>query len=171
MIPRYSSRAGKFSSVTWSAPTHTSTMPPRTLGVPPEQRSTRTRAMKKAGRGAARERSSTTTRPRALPPRGATRRSTIPRPGRGPASAHRMARPSGTIPWLSSPTLGFELGPSLRLHDGRIFQIGATQHTALYNPTTNTWVAGPRHQREAKRNPISYGARRSLNSPFCPTAM
>jgi hypothetical protein len=49
----------------------------------------------------------------------------------------------GTIPQLSSPNLGFELGPSLRLQDGRVFDIGATQHTALYNPIGNAWTAGP----------------------------
>lgn len=55
---------------------------------------------------------------------------------------------SGFIPQLSSnngPNLccGFELGPLLRLKDGRIFVIGATGHTALYTPSTNTWAAGP----------------------------
>lgn len=49
----------------------------------------------------------------------------------------------GTIPQLSSSALGSELGPIIRLQDGRIFCIGATQHTALYNPATNTWSAGP----------------------------
>ena len=49
----------------------------------------------------------------------------------------------GTIPQLSSVNLGYELGPSLRLQDGRVFEIGATQHTALYNPIWNTWEAGP----------------------------
>jgi hypothetical protein len=50
---------------------------------------------------------------------------------------------SGTIPQLSSPSMGFELGPLVRLQDGRVLAIGATQHTALYNPATNTWAAGP----------------------------
>jgi hypothetical protein len=50
---------------------------------------------------------------------------------------------NGTIPQLSSRALGEELGPLLRLQDGRILAIGATQHTALYNPATNTWAAGP----------------------------
>jgi hypothetical protein len=50
---------------------------------------------------------------------------------------------SGFIPQLSSAALGAELGPLLRLQDGRIFAIGATGHTALYTPSTNTWVAGP----------------------------
>jgi len=50
---------------------------------------------------------------------------------------------SGFIPQLSSRNLGFELGPLVRVHDGRIFAIGATGHTALYNPATNTWSAGP----------------------------
>ena len=49
----------------------------------------------------------------------------------------------GTIPQLSSPTLGYELGASLRLQDGRVLGIGATPHNALYNPATNTWAAGP----------------------------
>jgi Galactose oxidase, central domain len=49
----------------------------------------------------------------------------------------------GTIPQLSSAALGFELGPLLRLQDGRILVIGANQHTALYTPGTNTWAAGP----------------------------
>jgi hypothetical protein len=49
----------------------------------------------------------------------------------------------GTIPQLSSPNLGYELGPSLRLQDGRVLEIGASQHTALYNPIWNTWEAGP----------------------------
>jgi hypothetical protein len=49
----------------------------------------------------------------------------------------------GTIPLLSSNAIGSELGPIMRLQDGRVFAIGATQHTALYNPTTNTWSAGP----------------------------
>lgn len=49
----------------------------------------------------------------------------------------------GTLPVLSSTALGFELGPVLRLQDGRGFVIGANQHTALYDQTTNTWSAGP----------------------------
>lgn len=49
----------------------------------------------------------------------------------------------GTIPQLSSPAVGYELGPALRLQDGRILQIGATQHSAIYSPRTNTWAAGP----------------------------
>lgn len=50
---------------------------------------------------------------------------------------------SGTLPVLTSPALGFELGPNLRLQDGRAFQIGANQHTGLYTQSTNTWAAGP----------------------------
>jgi hypothetical protein len=44
---------------------------------------------------------------------------------------------------LTSSALGFELGPILRLQDGRAFVIGANNHTALYDPSTNTWAAGP----------------------------
>src|SRR5579862_2371544 len=50
---------------------------------------------------------------------------------------------SGTLPVLTSPALGFELGPALRLQDGRALVIGANQHTALYNQATNSWSAGP----------------------------
>lgn len=49
----------------------------------------------------------------------------------------------GTLPVLSSVALGYELGPELRLQDGRVIVIGANQHTALYTPSTNTWEAGP----------------------------
>ena len=47
---------------------------------------------------------------------------------------------TGILPLLS---LGFELGPVLRLQDGRAFVIGANNHTALYNPATNRWTVGP----------------------------
>ncbi len=50
---------------------------------------------------------------------------------------------SGFIPQLSSNAIGSELGPPMRLQDGRVLIIGATQHTALYDPATNTWAAGP----------------------------
>src|SRR5436190_1217659 len=50
---------------------------------------------------------------------------------------------SGFIPQLSSSAMGFELGPAVRLHDGRIFIVGTTGHTALYDPETNNWAAGP----------------------------
>jgi hypothetical protein len=50
---------------------------------------------------------------------------------------------NGVIPQLSSPAMGYELGPLLRLQDGRIFIAGATGHTALYTVSTNTWAAGP----------------------------
>lgn len=50
---------------------------------------------------------------------------------------------NGSLPVLSSSALGFELGPLLRLQDGRVFVIGANNHTALYTPSTNTWAAGP----------------------------
>jgi hypothetical protein len=50
---------------------------------------------------------------------------------------------NGTIPQLSSNPLGSELGPALRLQDGRVIVIGATQHTGIYTPSSNTWSAGP----------------------------
>jgi len=49
----------------------------------------------------------------------------------------------GTLPVLSDPEVGFELGPMLRLLDGRELVIGANQHTALYTPRLNKWASGP----------------------------
>jgi hypothetical protein len=46
-------------------------------------------------------------------------------------------------PLLTSPGVGYELGPNFLLPDGRVFQLGANNHTAFYTPSTNTWVAGP----------------------------
>lgn len=48
---------------------------------------------------------------------------------------------SGTIPLLGQAD--GEMGPILRLYDGRMFLIGATGRTALYAPDTRTWMAGP----------------------------
>lgn len=64
----------------------------------------------------------------------------------------------GTIPQLSSPPLGFELGAALRLQDGRVLEIGATQHTALYNPGTNSWEAGPDTTGTLNGNPSPFGS-------------
>ena len=50
---------------------------------------------------------------------------------------------SGTLPVLTGPALGFELGPVMRLQDGRALVIGANQHTALYDPARNSWAPGP----------------------------
>jgi hypothetical protein len=50
---------------------------------------------------------------------------------------------NGFLPILSTSAVGFEMGPTVRLADGRIFAIGANQHTGLYAPATNTWAAGP----------------------------
>jgi hypothetical protein len=66
----------------------------------------------------------------------------------------------GTIPQLSSSALGFELGPLMRLQDGRILVIGATGHTALYTTATNTWAAGPdvMGTYNAACGPVRFGA-------------
>jgi hypothetical protein len=50
---------------------------------------------------------------------------------------------NGFLPFLSSDALGSELGAMLRLHDGKMLQIGGNQHNALYDVSTNTWAAGP----------------------------
>jgi hypothetical protein len=65
---------------------------------------------------------------------------------------------NGFIPQLSSNALGAELGPALRLHDGRIFIVGATGHTALYNESTNAWSAGPDVLGTLNGGPALFGA-------------
>jgi hypothetical protein len=51
---------------------------------------------------------------------------------------------AGNVPVnLSSSQVGSEMGPATLLPDGRALFVGATNHTALYNPSTNTWTAGP----------------------------
>ena len=61
---------------------------------------------------------------------------------------------AGTVPVsLSSVYGGEEIGPGFLLPDGRVFQLGAGYldpvsgdiyaNTAFYNPTANTWTAGP----------------------------
>jgi hypothetical protein len=68
---------------------------------------------------------------------------------------------AGFIPQLSSPALGYELGPLIRLQDGRMLVVGATQHTAIYNPSTTplpTWAAGPDISGTLNGIPAPFGA-------------
>lgn len=50
---------------------------------------------------------------------------------------------NGILPILSTGAVGDELGPTVRLQDGRILVLGANQHSAIYTPSTNSWAAGP----------------------------
>jgi hypothetical protein len=51
---------------------------------------------------------------------------------------------AGVVPvQLSSPAVGYEMGPSMLLPNGKVFVIGANGNTALYTPATNSWAAGP----------------------------
>jgi hypothetical protein len=70
--------------------------------------------------------------------------------GTGVGHAQRYVPSTGT--WmdagtppnnLSSPGVGYEMGPALLLPDGRVIYFGATGHTAYYTPSTNSWTAGP----------------------------
>lgn len=65
---------------------------------------------------------------------------------------------AGDLPLLSSAALGDEFGPILRLQDGRIFAIGATNATAFYTATSNTWAAGPTITGTLNGNPAPFGA-------------
>jgi hypothetical protein len=44
---------------------------------------------------------------------------------------------------LSSSAVGYELGGAEMLPNGKVFQLGANGNTAIYDPSTNTWSAGP----------------------------
>jgi hypothetical protein len=52
---------------------------------------------------------------------------------------------AGTVPVPLSGTgpIGEELGPAVRLPDGRVWFTGASGHTAFYDDSTNSWTAGP----------------------------
>jgi hypothetical protein len=65
---------------------------------------------------------------------------------------------TGTLPLLSSSALGFELGPVLRLQDGRTLVIGANGLTAIYTPGSNSWAAGPTITGTLNGNPATFGA-------------
>ena len=61
---------------------------------------------------------------------------------------------NGVLPLLS-PSY-FEIGPLLRLQDGRVFILGGNGHTALYTPTTNTWAPGPDVMGTLAGQPVLY---------------
>jgi uncharacterized repeat protein (TIGR01451 family) len=44
---------------------------------------------------------------------------------------------------LSNPSDDWEIGPGFLQNDGRVIQFGALGNTAIYNPATNLWSAGP----------------------------
>ena len=64
---------------------------------------------------------------------------------------------NGTLPLLSSNALGAEFGPTLRLQDGRILEMGGNDLTALYTPSTNTWAAGPAVMGTLNGKPAKFG--------------
>lgn len=71
-------------------------------------------------------------------------------PDVGPGFAQRYVTSTGlwvdagSVPVpLSNASLGYELGPGAVLPDGRVIQTGGNNNTAIYTPSTNTWVAGP----------------------------
>jgi hypothetical protein len=68
------------------------------------------------------------------------------------------ANATGTMPQLSSVALGYEMGPSLLMNNGNVFLVGATGHTALYNPKTNTWSPGPDVMGSLNGSPALFGA-------------
>jgi hypothetical protein len=46
-------------------------------------------------------------------------------------------------PATNANVLVSEIGPALLLPGGKVFAIGATGHTAIYDPVANTWSKGP----------------------------
>lgn len=77
---------------------------------------------------------------------------------------------SGTLAVLTGPELGFELGPALRLQDGRALVIGANQHTSLYNPANNSWADGP-DIHGVLRNPFGTVRRANFGADDAPAAL
>jgi hypothetical protein len=51
--------------------------------------------------------------------------------------------PSNPPGLLSTPDVGYELGPALLLPNGNAVFFGAQGNTAIYSPVTDTWTAGP----------------------------
>ncbi len=51
---------------------------------------------------------------------------------------------AGTVPVaLGSNSDSPRIGPAVLLPSGQVFQVGGDSNTALYDPTSNTWSAGP----------------------------
>jgi hypothetical protein len=51
---------------------------------------------------------------------------------------------TGTVPVsLSNNAVGAELGPAVLLPNGKVFQAGGNNNTAIYDPSTDTWATGP----------------------------
>jgi len=73
---------------------------------------------------------------------------------------------AGFIPQLSASQIGFELGGALqtprrmkrRNGSEEVFYIGATGHTAIYNPARNEWRSGPDILGDANGITGSFGA-------------
>jgi hypothetical protein len=67
---------------------------------------------------------------------------------------------------LNEPGVSIEVGPAVLMPDGRVFCVGATGHTALYQPPLHptqpgTWIAGPDF-------PLSSGQlMRAFDAPAC----
>jgi hypothetical protein len=67
----------------------------------------------------------------------------------GPQNAQRMN--PATMTWVAAgfcpvqlhTNPGHELGPGLRLTDGRVYFAGGMPNNAVYSPDTNSWVATP----------------------------
>jgi hypothetical protein len=74
--------------------------------------------------------------------------------GKSPADGSAL----GTLPVLSSSALGNELGPTIRLLDGRNLVIGGNNATALLNAANTSWSAGPNIMGTLSGNAAPFGA-------------
>jgi uncharacterized repeat protein (TIGR01451 family) len=69
----------------------------------------------------------------------------------GPGSTEAQRLDLSTMSWVDAGTVPVALqagtrpriGPAVLLPDGQVFQVGADSNSALYDPSTNTWTAGP----------------------------
>jgi hypothetical protein len=65
----------------------------------------------------------------------------IPSTGRWVDASSRDANNPPSL--LSTPDVGYELGPASLLPNGNAIFFGANGNTAIYSPSTDTWTAGP----------------------------
>lgn len=86
----------------------------------------------------------------------------VPKAGTWAARSPSDGTSSGSIPQLSSPAMGYELGAALTMRSkdnrGKVFYIGATGHTAVYSVGTNSWAPGPDIIGRLNGNPALFGS-------------
>jgi hypothetical protein len=96
-----------------------------------------------------------------------------PLPGGGTSGGQWVdaSADDGSNPAILTTTgiYGAEMGPPVRLPDGRIWVPGASGHTAFCNPTVDMWSAGPDLPTDPAREGQACSGRPTTRRPSCPT--